>query len=83
MSKVKKSFDAFKNLVFLSQIGLSLVLPIILFLMLASYLQTRFSLGTWVMPVALILGLISGGSSFISFLRYMYNEAKKSERGED
>lgn len=82
MSDLKKNFDAVKNLAFLSQIGLSLVLPIVLFLMLASYLQNKFGMGDWTTLVALILGLVSGVSSFISFLRYAYNEAKKSEENE-
>ncbi len=49
-----------ENLALLTQLGLSLAAPPLVCLYAASWLRERFSLGIWVMAVALLLG-IGGG----------------------
>lgn len=47
-----------KLLVWLTQLGLSVALPPLGFVLLALWLKNRFSWGNWVMIVAVILGVI-------------------------
>lgn len=49
-----------ENLALLTQLGLSIAVPPILCLYAASWFRDRFSLGLWVMGVALVVG-VGGG----------------------
>ena len=44
----------------LTQLGLSLASPAVICLYAASWLRERFSLGMWIMVIALFLGIASG-----------------------
>lgn len=46
-------------LVWLTQLGLSVALPPAGMIFLATWLRERFSLGNWIIWVAIVLGLIS------------------------
>lgn len=63
-------------LVWLSQLGLSVVTPLAGFVLLAVWLQGRFSLGDWVIWTAICLGLICAVQSFRSCVRTMARLAK-------
>ena len=58
-------------LVWLTQLGLSTALPLAGFVLLAAYLQECFSLGSWVIWVGLILGLICAIRGFRDSLKAM------------
>ena len=47
-----------KLLVWLTQLGMSVALPPLGFMLLALWLKNRFSLGNWVVIGAVILGII-------------------------
>ena len=81
--KKNKTFEAFKNLSFLTQFGLSVVSPIIIYIWLASWLRDKFSLGDWIMAVGIVLGLFSAFYSGVSFFRYALRQAKKSQEEKD
>ena len=83
MAKKNKTFEAFKNLTFITQFGLSVVSPIIIYVWLASWLKSKFLLGDWIMVVGIILGLISAFSSGVSFFRYVLRQAKNSQEEDD
>ncbi len=48
-----------KLLVWLTQLGLSVALPLAGFIFLALWLRERFSLGGWVLIIGIVLGLIT------------------------
>ena len=58
-------------LVWLTQLGLSVVFPLAGFLILAVWLHQNCGLGTWVVWAGLVLGLISAVSGFRSSLHAM------------
>ena len=58
-------------LVWLTQLGLSVALPLIGFAFLGIWLHNAFSLGKWVIWVMLILGILSAVSGFRSSLHAM------------
>lgn len=79
--KPEEGFKVLKNLTFLSQFGLSLVLPMVLFVLGSVWLRERLGLGSWVTLVAILLGIGTWVPTVSSFARYMLAEAKKSEDG--
>ena len=58
-----------KLLVWLSQLGLSTLLPPAVCILLSVWLQKRFSLGIWIVIVGAVLGLIAGARGFFSILK--------------
>ena len=48
-----------RGVALLTQLGLSVAAPPLLMILLAQWLQRRFSLGSWVTIAALVVGLIS------------------------
>ena len=77
----KKTYRALaKNLPFITQFGLSLVAPPVLCMLGAGWLQRRFGLGNWVLPVAVLLAVFGSVSAFRDFFRYMLRQAEEEER---
>ncbi len=58
-----------KLLVWLSQLGLSTLLPPAVCILLSVWLQKQFSLGIWIVIVGAVLGLIAGARGFFSILK--------------
>ena len=70
-------FEALKQLSWLTQLGFSMVAPVLLCTGGALWLQNKFSLGAWVVLAGLAVGLVSGGCTFVSFLKYAQKQAEK------
>ena len=64
-------------LMWVTQFGLSILLPPCVFLLLANWLQNRFGLGAWVMIVLGILGLLTSWSTAKANIRAMLREMKE------
>lgn len=56
-------------LVWLSQLGLSVVVPPVVLIWLAVWLRDQFGWGQWVIWVSIILGLYCAITGFVSTLR--------------
>lgn len=56
-------------LVWLTQLGLSVAVPPVVFILLAVWLRNRYAWGNWVIWVAVALGLYCAVTGFISSLR--------------
>lgn len=71
--KGKNHFDfgALRALGLITQAGLSFCVPLVLCILGASYLRSRFGLGQWIMLAGILLGLASGVSGFANVLRAM------------
>ena len=74
-----KKTDILRALSYLTQLGLSVALPPVLCIFFGLWLQKKFALGEWVVPVSLLVGLISGACSFASFIRTARYHAEKKE----
>ena len=70
-------------LMWVTQFGLSVMFPPCFFLLIAHWLQTRFGLGSWVMVVLGILGLLTAFSTAKSNLRAMLKAVKELSDKED
>lgn len=68
-----------RDLTMLSQLGISLVVPPLVCTWLGSVLQRRYALGTWVVIVALVIGLMTAASTAYSFYRRFAAKEKKDD----
>ena len=64
-------------LVWLSQLGFSVVVPLVGFIWLGIWLRSQFDWGVWVVVVAVILGLVFAIDGLRYSLRLMDRLAKK------
>lgn len=65
-------------LMWVGQFGFSVVFPTLFFLMLAVWLQNKFSLGMWIVVVLGILGLLTSISTTRSCLRSLRKAAEEA-----
>lgn len=73
----------FNMLIWLTQLGISVIAPLVAFTLLGLWLQKRFSLGTWIVLCSCALGFISAVSSFRHSLKMMEQMDKSSSRKKD
>ncbi len=80
---MKDAYDIFKNLVWVTQLGLSVAAPPVLCIFAAVWLRGRFELGGWVVALGVALGVGGAAASLISSLRAVKRagEEKKDEPG--
>ena len=74
---MKNLYQITRHLVWLTQFGLSVVLPPVLFLLGAVWLKNRFGLGGWVVLVGLLVGVVGSLGSLRSSLKSMDREGKE------
>ncbi|MBQ7547732.1 MAG: AtpZ/AtpI family protein [Clostridia bacterium] len=74
-----KKTDILHALSYLTQLGLSIAAPPVLCILAGLWLQRRCALGDWVIVVSLIVGLISGACSFLSFARTVRAKTETKE----
>lgn len=63
-------------LVWLTQLALSVAVPLTGFVLLAVWLQQKFDLGTWVVIIGVILGTVCAVDGLRSSLKTMVRMAK-------
>lgn len=71
-----------KLIVWLTQLGLSVVVPFAGFILLALWLQDQFDLGDWVRWVGIALGVISAVDGFVSSIKLMSRMSKEKKEPE-
>ena len=82
MNQSKHSFDWFETLkaaMTYTQLGLSVVAPLILSVLLAFWLQRRFELDNWVTLVGLGVGLAAMILTLIRYIHSFIQEGKKRQ----
>ena len=70
-------FAAMQNLMWLTQLGLSIALPPIFCLWGAGWLARRFGVGEWVYFVAIVLGVGASACTFIKFAQMLNHRNHK------
>ena len=61
---------------YLTQFGLSVILPPLLLVFLGWWLSDRYGIGVWLIVVLLLLGLVSSGCSIYRFFKIFVRETK-------
>lgn len=69
-------------LTWLSQLGLSVAVPPVVFILLAVWLRNRFAWGQWVIWVGVVLGLYCAVTGLISSLR-MLSQLTRNKKQDD
>lgn len=77
--KQNERFRLWRDIVWLTQLGFSMVSPLLLCIWGGWQLQHRFGFGPWVMVAAIVLGLGGAASGVAGFARLMLNRAKRSQ----
>nr|MBQ8243913.1 hypothetical protein [Oscillospiraceae bacterium] len=70
-------------LMWVGQFGFSILFPTVFFLILAVWLQSRFSLGIWVVVLFGLLGLLTSVSTTRSCLRALQKAAEEAADRKD
>ena len=74
---------------YLTQFGLSVIMPPLILVFLGVWLSDRYPIGTWPIVVLLLLGLVSSGCSIYRFFKVFVRETRdepyeqKSEKTEE
>ena len=68
-----------RGIVLVGQLGFTLITPPVVMALLADWLQNRFGLGTWVMLLAILVGLLTAGASAGTFYRRTIASVRKKE----
>jgi len=69
---------ALSRITLLTQLGLSLVVPPVLLVLGALWLQEKDAVGDWILLCAILAGILSGGCSVYNLLRA---ELRRDARG--
>lgn len=66
-------------LAWLTQLGLSVAIPMVIFVFAAIYLQSKFNLGSWVIVVGVVIGFICAIRGFIYSLKTLDQVANRKK----
>ena len=77
---MRKGFGFLKNIVWLTQLGLSIAAPIVLCVLGSVWLMDRFQLGAWVIALGVLLGVGGAFSSLWRSLKAMDREARSDDQ---
>lgn len=64
MAQPSPRFRVLSGILAVGQLGISLVVPILLFTGLGVYLTERFSVGAWLTVLCVIVGVVTAGCTF-------------------
>ena len=70
-------------LVFLTQLAMSALMPLAVFVFLGFFLREKFSLGVWVIAVSSVLGLLSAFKGLRDCLKIMEKMASEDDKKQD
>ena len=74
---MRSTFRVLSVLVWLTQLGLSVAGPPVLFILLGRWLRDRFGLGSWVLIVGIVLGVLGAVGGLISSFQTLHRMAKQ------
>ena len=69
-----------RMLALFGQLGFTIVTPPVVLALLAHWMQQKFSLGSWVMVLAIVLGLIAAASGVYGYYRRVTAFEKKQPK---
>ncbi len=75
----KKNYEAFKYMSIIFQLGINVVVSCMLIILSVSWLKNKFDLGDWIVYIGVVLAILTGFASFVSFFKMAMKDAKKSQ----
>lgn len=83
LKKRKTDWSVLRYLVYFTQVGVTLVMPPVLFAFLSLWLRDKFGWGNGVVIGGILLGVAVAVCGLRDFLRMTEKKARKSEHKED
>lgn len=80
---VKSWMKLIRTITLLGQLGFTLITPPVAMALLGWWLQSRFGLGTWVMLVCLVIGLMTAAASAVTFYRRVMARVRGRAQAEE
>ena len=77
---MRKGFGFLKNIVWFTQLGLSIAAPPVVCVLAAVWLRDRFALGGWVVALGAVLGVGAAFASLWQSLKAMERQAGEDDR---
>ncbi|MGM9521510.1 MAG: AtpZ/AtpI family protein [Oscillospiraceae bacterium] len=77
---MKSKYKFLRNIVWITQLGLSVAVPLVLCILAAVWLRNRFGLGGWIMAVGVLLGVCGAISGLWSSMRNIQREAGEEDK---
>ncbi len=82
MGKYDDISQMMRSAVEITQLGLSMVMPIVLLAFLGVYLRDRFHLPDYVVIICILLGVCGGINSFVLFVKRYLKKLDKDKHKE-
>lgn len=76
---MKEKFTFLSALAWLVQVGISVAFPLVLFILVSVFLRNRYGIGSWVIAVGTILGLIGAAGGLYGSLRSLHRLGKNEK----
>ena len=76
MGKKNDLVKSLRLLGYLTQFGLSVILPPLILVLLGVWLSDRYGIGVWLIVVLLLCGLVSSGCSVYRFFKTFVRETR-------
>lgn len=76
---MKKGFGFLKNIVWITQLGLSVAAPVVLCVLGSVWLRNRFDLGAWVIVLGVLLGVGASFAALWQNLKELDRQAKDDD----
>lgn len=81
MNKKNSNFEIAKGLVYITQLSVSVIVPMIFGVWLSGYLLERFSLPDWVGLIIILLGVATGINSAAIYIKNYLKDLTKKKDG--
>lgn len=82
MRKKKTDWSVLRYLVYVTQVGISVITPPLFFCFGANWLKNRYGFGNGIMLVGIVLGVAVSICSLRDFLKFTERQARKREEEE-
>ena len=80
---MRSSMKLLKTLTLLGQFGFTFITPPVTMGILGWWLQSRFGVGTWVMLVCLLIGLMTSFAGAVRFFRRVLLQVERKEQEDE
>lgn len=80
---MKSGFNLARALVWLTQLGISVAAPPVIFIMGAVWLRDSFGVGGWIVALGVTLGVIGAVGGLVSSLKTMARIGGEEDRKDD
>lgn len=77
---MKSRYKFMEGLIWLTQVGLSILCPLLLFILGAVWLHNHCSVGSWIIVVGIVLGLLGAVGGLINTFRMLHRLPEEQDK---